>query len=398
MAAGLTKAEVNARFYNTVGGEILFATEGQGYLHPLAVARLVAAYATASGKRELKILEIGANNASFATSFLMLLTQLRVHNEAMVSNVDYFAVEYARRSLEAALAEYADAGFDQVTPGAAESPLVGSLTRTGPPQLALYLVHAEANRFVNGAPGGFDLVILNELLDDLPGRAFFRDAAGATHELLAHAQPDGDTWVVTISAVPTDDASLGDMPPNTLTATSPESVDLVRGAAALLEPGGMLLVHDYGFVEGYTDIANYERLPRVLPDFVTLELPDAGDRPFPRSYFRIFGSETANVVQITTDVNFAELTDVLSGGGRVIILPHGNAKLARRPSRDDEDYLRKGDGIFLSEFGALEVGDDLPELLARLDEEQEALRRSFADEFLADGASLFADFLFVKDR
>ena len=44
-----------------------------------------------------------------------------------------------------------------------------------------------------------------------------------------------------------------------------------------------------------------------------------------------------------------ELTDELMGGGRVIILPHGNAKLASRPSREDEDYLRKGDGIFLSE-------------------------------------------------
>jgi hypothetical protein len=125
MASGLTKAEVNARFYNTVGGEILFATEGQGYLHPLAVARLVAAYANAAGKRELKILELGANNGSFATSFLMLLTQLRVHDEAMVSKVEYFAVEYARRSLEAALIEYAEAGFDHVTPGAADGTAAG---------------------------------------------------------------------------------------------------------------------------------------------------------------------------------------------------------------------------------------------------------------------------------
>src|SRR6266481_6135062 len=225
MASGLTKAEVNERFYNTVGGEILFATEGQGYLHPLAVARLVAAYANASGKRELKILEIGANNGSFATSLLMLLTQLRVHNEAMVSKVAYFAVEYARRSLEVALTEYAEAGFDQVTPGPAESPLVGTLTRTGPPQVELYLVHAEANRFVTGAPGRFDFVILNELLDDLPCRAFFCDAEGAKHELLAHARSDGDEWVVTISAAHTDDVSLDDMPPNTLTATSPQSVE-----------------------------------------------------------------------------------------------------------------------------------------------------------------------------
>jgi hypothetical protein len=395
MTTGLTKAEVNSRFYNTVGGEILFETEAQSFLHPLAMARLIAAYSNASGKRDLKILEIGANNCIFATSLLKLLTQLRVHNEAMVSKVEYFAVEYARRSLEAALLEHAESGFDKVMPGPAESPLVGSLTRIGPPQLALYLVHAEANQFVAGGVGGYDVVILNELLDDLPCRAFYCDAAGVKRELHPRAEPDGDRWRITIGAGEVEDESLADMPPNTLTATSAESRSVVRGASALLESGGMLLVHDYGFVEPYTELAKYEPVPPV-PEFVSVEFPDAGTQPFPRSFFRIFGNKEANVVQITTDVNFAELADELSGGGRVIILPHGNAKLATRRS-DEEGYVRKGDGIFLGEFGALEAGDDLPALLARLDAEQEALRESFVSEFLPGGASLYADFLFVKD-
>jgi hypothetical protein len=395
VTTGLSKAEVNARFYNTVGGEILFETEAQSYLHPLAVARLVAAYANASGRRDLKILEIGANNCVFATSLLKLLTQLRVHNEAMVSKVEYFAVEYARRSLEAALGEYGEAGFDQVTPGPAGSPLVGTLTRTGPPQLALYLVHAEANQFVAGGSGRFDFVILNELLDDLPCRAFYCDAVGVKRELEARAEPDANRWRVTIDAHEVMDDSLAELPPSTLTATSAESVSLVRGACQRLESGGMLLVHDYGIVEPYTEIAKYEPMPN-LPEFVTLELPDVGEQPFPRSFFRIFGNEEANVVQITTDVNFAELTDELSGGGRVIILPHGNALLATRRS-DEEGYVRKGDGIFLGEFGALEVGDDLAALLARLDVEQEALRDAFVQEFLPVGASLYADLVFVKN-
>ena len=394
MATGLTKAEVNARFYNTVGGEILFETEAQSYLHPLAVARLIAAYANEAGKRDLKILEIGANNCVFATSLLKLLTQLRVHNEAMVSKVEYFAVEYARRSLEAALEEYGEAGFDQVTPGPTGSPLVGTLTRMGPPQLALYLVHTEANRFVAGGSGQFDFVILNELLDDLPCRAFYRDAQGVTRELDARAEPDARRWRVRIGAHEVVDESLAEMPANTLTATSAESVSLVRRACERLESGGMLLVHDYGIVEPYTDIAKYESIPKV-PEFVSLEFPDVGGQSFPRSFFRIFGNEEANVVQITTDVNFAELTEVLSGSGSVIILPHGNAKLATRRS-DEEGYVRKGDGIFLGEFASLEVGDDLSALLARLDAEQEALRDSFVREFLPVGASLYADLIFVK--
>ena len=395
MATGLTKAEVNSRFYNTVGGALLFETEAQSYLHPLAVARLIAAYSNASGKRDLKILELGANNCVFATSLLKLLTQLRVHNEALVSKVEYFAVEYVRRSLEAALKEYEEAGFDKVTPGPGGSPLVGSLTRLGPPQLALYLVHAEANQFVEGGAGKFDFIILNELLDDLPCRAFYCAADGIKRELDPRAEPDGEKWRITIGATEVEDESLAGMPPSTLTATSAESVSLVRGASALLESGGVLLVHDYGFVERYTEIAKYEPAPAV-PEFVTLEFPDAGDQPFPRSFFRIFGSEEANVVQITTDVNFAELTDELSGSGKVIILPHGNAKLATRRS-DEDGYVRMGDGIFLGEFGALGMGDDLPTLLTQLNKEQAALRESFVSEFLGDGASLYADFLFVKD-
>jgi hypothetical protein len=395
VTTGLSKAEVNARFYNTVGGEILFETEAQSYLHPLAVARLVAAYANASGRRDLKILEIGANNCVFATSLLKLLTQLRVHNEAMVSKVEYFAVEYARRSLEAVLEEYGEAGFDQVTPGPVGSPLVGTLTRTGPPQLALYLVHAEGNQFVAGGSGRFDFVILNELLDDLPCRAFYCDDAGVKRELEARAEPDADRWRVTIGTHEVADESLAELPPNTLTATSAESVSLVRGACERLESGGMLLVHDYGIVEPYTDLAKYEPMPTV-PEFVSLELPDVGEQPFPRSFFRIFGNKEANVVQITTDVNFAELTNVLSGGGRVIILPHGNALLATRRS-DEEGYVRKGDGIFLGEFGALEVGDDLAALLTRLEAEQEALRDAFVRAFLPVGASLYADLVFIKN-
>jgi hypothetical protein len=393
VTTGFSKAEVNARFYNTVGGEILFETEAQSYLHPLAVARLVAAYASASGRRDLKILEIGANNCVFATSLLKLLTQLRVHNEASVNKVEYFAVEYARRSLEAALEEYGEAGFDQVTPGPAGSPLVVTLTRMGPPQLALYLVHAEANQFVAGGSGGFDFVIFNELLDDLPCRAFYCDAGGVKRELEARAEPDANRWRVTIGAHEAVDESLPELPPSTLTVTSAESVSLVRGACERLESGGMLLVHDYGIVEPYTEIAKYEPMPK-LPEFVSLELPEV--EPFPRSFFRIFGNEEANVVQITTDVNFAELTDELSGAGRVITLPHGNAKLATRRS-DEDGYVRKGDGIFLGEFGALEVGDDLAELLTRLDAEQEALREAFVREFLPVGASLYADLVFVKN-
>ena len=388
---GLTKAEVNYRFYNAVGGEIVFETEAQGFLHPLAVAKLIAAQARERGVREVKILELGANNCAFAISLLKLLTTLTVHGEVELERVDYFAVEFARRSLETFFSEQEVAGdFQNVTPGAAGSPLVGTLTRLGIPKLTLHLVHAEAGAFVRGGSGRFDVVVMNELLDDLPCRAFYSDDDGAAYELIPRAHEHDSGWRVEIAAEPTTEVA---MPSASLTIESPAALAIVRGAAFLLESGGMLLVHDYGVRERYTPLAHYEAPPRSLPDFVTLELPPASEAGFPRSLFRIFGNAEANVVQITTDVGFAELIAELEQSGRVITLPHGNALLAKRESRED---LRKGDGIFLSEFVTLEPGDDLEALVARLDAEQEELWRRFADEFLGGNPSVFADLLYVK--
>ena len=183
------------------------------------------------------------------------------------------------------------------------------------------------------------------------------------------------------------------MPPGTVTATSAESLEVVRGAVSLLESGGMLLVHDYGFVERYTPVEWYAELPRSLPDFVTLEFPPGSETGFPRSFFRIFGNAEANVVQITTDVPFAELIEELESSGTVITLPHGNALIRNREQQDD---LRKGDGVFLSEFALLEPDDDVDALLSRLDSEQEQLRSRFAAEYLPGHASVFADLLFIK--
>jgi hypothetical protein len=386
----LTKTEVNERFYSTVGGEIVFETEAQGLLHPYAVARLLAAYARAQGRRELKLLELGANNCAFATSVLKLLTTLTVHGEVELDSVEYYAVEYARGPLETFLGQQAEIGdFAGVSPGQDGSPLVGTLTRLGVPKLTLRLVHAEAGAFVRGS-GAYDFVVLNELLDDLASRAFFSDADGKAFELSAHAHEEGDTWRVSIEAEPAPDIEL---PPRSVTATSPVSIDIVRRAAALLRPGGMLLVHDYGFVDRHRPVDDYLAASKPLPDFVTRELPAGREDEIPREFFRIFGNDRARVVQITTDVPFGELVAELEGSGRVITLPHGNALLAQREEQND---LRKGDGIFLSEFGLLAPGDDFDAHLARLHAEQEEIRRRYSAEHAGSSTSVFVDLLYVK--
>src|SRR5579862_7320848 len=387
----LSKGEVNERYYNAVGGQIVFETEAQGVLHPYAVAKLLGAKARETGKAELKILELGANDCSFAISLLKLLTALAAHGEIQLRKVEYFAVEYARPSLESVFASQAEVGdFQLAFPGSPDGPLVGTLRRTGEPESTLYLVHSEAGAFVHGGSGRYDIVVINELFDDLPCRAFYADANGTRYELEADAEEKGERWEVKVSA---NETSAIDLPPNTLTVTSTESLAIVRDVVSLLDSGGMLLVHDYGFAEHRVPLSYYELPPPTLPDFLDLEFPPGSERGFPRSFFRIFGNIFANVVQITTDVCFGELVDELAPHGRVILLPHGNALLASRDSPEDR---RKGDGVFLSEFSLLEPGDELEPLLAQLERDQAEIRQRFADEFLEGRASIFSDLLFVK--
>jgi hypothetical protein len=384
----LTKGEVNERFYETVGGEILFETEAQGFLHPLAVAKLLAAQARERGATELKVLELGANNCTFAVNVLKLLTTLTVHGEADLERVDYFAVELARRSLEGFLAVQQEPGdFHNVTPGAVGSPLVATLTRLGRPALTLHLVHADAAAFVRGGSGRYDAVILNELLDDLPSCTFYSDAHGHAFELVPRAHEEDNGWRVEIVAEP---APSMELPPSMLRATSEESLAIVRGAAAALGSGGMLLVHDYGFAEPFTPLDKYASPQPRLPSFADVSYDDVAGDDFPRSFFRVYGNEAKHVLQVTNDVNFADLASALEGTGTVFAVPHGSAaKSSGKPAA-------KGDGVFLSEFGLLDPDDDLPMLLARLQHDQAFIRDDYAREYTQGHGNVFLDLVYVR--
>lgn len=399
-ATRLTKAQVNAYYYNAVGGEILFPTEAQSNVYPTAIARLVAAQAARLGKRTIRIMEIGASNCVFAGVFLPLFEDLVDNGEALLDQVDYFAVEYAESALEAAIARSEEDGsYEQVSRfprrvGPGEMALLGRLTNEGALRCNVYLLHSEANQCVQNSTGSFDFVILNELLDDMPYRAFYADAAGVKHELTAHAAPDGPEWLVTVGVeAPPADIGLGDLPPGTLTATSAESLRLVRGISSLLASGGMLLIHDYGFADPYVSVSQYESLPRANPAFTRIEFPAGSDSGFPRSFFRVFGNEAVGAVQITNDVNFAELAAALEPTGMVITLPHGNSLWARNPSLE---ALKKGDGVFLSEFQHLGLDDDLAGQLLELEALQASLRERYRNEYSNGVAAVFNDLIYIK--
>jgi SAM-dependent MidA family methyltransferase len=394
----LGKRELNERFYSAVDPEAAFVTEVQVGFHQVAVARLVARHAAGLGKERLRILELGASACLFAIAFVEVFSRLVLLGDATVEALDYTAVEYSRAALESALRTAVEHGFDAIADAAAPAGALAAagalprLRRPGAADAELALVQAEANRFVSEGDGAFDVVILNELLDDLPYRVVYADAEGGKHELVPYAYPEGAGWRVRLSET---DAAAGEvpegMPAGTLFATSDESTQLVSGIVDLLEPGGVLLIHDYGFTERFAGTEQYGEPQRELPSFVELEYPPTPGAP--KSFFRVYGNEASRAVQITNDVNFAELAELLEPTGMVLTLPHGNMLSTIRTY---PDLFFKGDGVFVSEFINLTADDDLDALLAELYERQAELRDHYVETFGGGRSAVFSDLIYVK--
>lgn len=384
----LSKSEVNALYYDTVAGDIVFQTEASVGHHPAAAARLVAARARALRLRSARILELGANDARFARALLRELRVLHEAGETELERVDYVAVELAHDALERAARHEEElwVGRNVLRPTVRGSSLVALVVVEGGLAANLGLVHSEAVQFVRENTRQFDVAFLNELLDDMPYRVYFADDDGRRFEAVPLSRDDNERWTVRVEAheTPTE------LPPRTVTAHSPECVELVAGVASALAPGGLLLVHDYGFAEPFVPLETYDRPLPSLPGFADIEYPD-GDGGFPRSFFRVFGNDARRVVQVTNDVNFAELATALEPSGRVTVVPHGSQIL--NAGREQA----KGQGSFLSEFRELEPGDDVDEVLARLHREQAQLRADYAREYFGGHPSLFLDLMYVRE-
>jgi hypothetical protein len=385
MADGwLSKDQVNALYYNTVAGDIAFATEAGGGDHSIAVARLIAARSASLGRSRIRVLEIGANNCAFAQLLIEELWAAAGSGENELAGIEYIAVEYSRPSLEQALRRELDEQlFERVARGTGN--VIATMGERGDFDIELKLVHSDANEFMRSRQDPFDFVILNELLDDMPYRAYFADADGSSFEAVPRSRGEEGRWTIRVDAEP---GGPDGLPPEAVTAHSPESVELVAAAAGVLDPGGMLLIHDYGFARPYMPLETYADLPPSLPGFAEMVFPDG--EAFPRGFFRVFGNEAKHVVQVTNDVNFAELTAALEPTGTVTAIPHGNA-IVNQGGR-----LRKGDGTFLGEFSELTLGDDLDALLVGLAENQARIRDDFAAQYAGGRGTVFLDLIYVK--
>jgi len=388
----LGKKELNERFYSAVDPQAAFATEVQVGFHQVAAARLVARHAAELGKPRLRILELGASACLFAIAFVEVLSRLALLGDASVETLDYTAVELSRGALEAAGRGAVQHGFAALAPVTGVAALA-RLRRAGAVEAGLSLVESEATRYVSEADDErFDIVILNELLDALPCRVLYADDEGAAHELAPYASPNGPGWRVQLTETdaPADEVPE-EMPPGTLLATSDESRELLRGIVRMLESGGMMLIHDYGFNDRFAGTGQYAEPQLGLPAFVELEYPETPG--VPKSFFRVYGNEALRAVQITNDVNFAELTELLEPTGTVITLPHGNLLTH---VREWPDFFFKGDGVFLSEFMNLTAEDDLSALLADLAAHQVEFRDRYVNTFGGGRTAIFSDLIYVK--
>ena len=399
MTDWLDKSEVNARYYAAVAGDIAFETEASLGYHPGTVARILLAHAASLGKENVRILEIGASSCLFARALLGELRMLGATEWRELIRLDYLAVDLSRSALErAVLWEEAQGTHRRVLwpggarpaspapPGRPEKPELVALVSIDGEEVNLGYVHADANQFVEANTEAFDFVILNELLDDMACRAFYADGAGRPLELVPLARDDGERWAVRIEEREAPDAPP--LPLESVTSRSPESVALVEAIARSLGRGGMLIVHDYGFAADANTISDYETVPPSQPQFVDVEYPPA--EPFPRGFFRVFGNEALRAIQITNDVNFAELAAALQTTGDVLTLPHGNQLVTSGAP------LEQGQGVFLTEFGLLEPGDDLPGVLERLHAGQADARERYIREHVNGHRSLFLDLVYVK--
>jgi SAM-dependent MidA family methyltransferase len=395
----LDKSEVNARYYAAVAGDIAFETEASLGYHPGTVARILLAHAARVGKEDVRILEIGASSCLFARALLGELRMLGATDWPELRRLDYLAVDLSRSSLErAVLWEEAQSTHRRILwpggvrpsapapPGRPEKPAMVALVSVEGEEVNVGYVHADANQFVEANTQTFDFVILNELLDDMACRAFYSDGAGQPLELVPLARDDGERWTVRIDAREAVDAP--ELSAHSVTSRSAEAVALVEGIARSLGPGGMLILHDYGFVGEANASADYVTVPSSQPQFVVVDYPPVQD--FPRGFFRVFGNEALRAIQITNDVNFAELAAALETTGDVLTLPHGNQLVASGAA------LERGQGVFLTEFGLLEPRDDLGTELERLRADQADARERYVREHVNGHRSLFLDLVYIK--
>ncbi|MDE1851347.1 MAG: SAM-dependent methyltransferase [Candidatus Micrarchaeota archaeon] len=386
----ISKREINRLFYAAERRELPFATQAGFEPYQEGVVRIIRDIARQQGSERLRIMELGANDCSFAMDIMG-----RLANDGIRTGVDYLAVDFSASALDKGYARYSQMpgkGFEMVR----NVEVPDSAKPNGKQDNVIYLVQRDAAGFKDAWASGLDVVIMNELLDDLSYDVYFTDKDGRAYRLECSVSRPQLRWQVNIDAERVDRKELPvQMPPRSVTATSAEAMGIIENAAALLRKGGVMLVHDYGFADRYDSVDTYGT-PNVSYKITQVNFPKHPQLSMPYDFFRVyedvaeFAFEPAsNMIQVTSPVNFGEIEARLEKEGKVLILPHGRIILHKMQRGES---LAKGDDVFMSEFGLMEQDETVAGIMDSLKPRQQEIIDYHGKLYSPD----FYDLVFLK--
>ncbi len=282
-------SEINNAFYSS-RVDLPFRTEAARQEHQFAVAKLLYNYIKEiSGKEEIKIIELGARGVYFERG---LYSGLKHFAKEELPNITYTIIDISPLAIENSKLSYSDIaehGDKNIFP-----------TRF----FAADVLNREE---VEIAGKGYDVVIANELIDDIPQEVI--------------AKRDGVYYEVLFELTWTEWAEIGVkrhgmralseeevkeleryvyMEDGQAITYSPKLGDLVKNVASLMEKEGMLFIHDY-FITNPVPLEKSVHLKRVYGNIF--------------DYSALSRNPESGELQITADVNLMQLLFALGENG-----------------------------------------------------------------------------------
>lgn len=386
----ISKREINRLFYAAERSGLPFMTQARFEPYQEGVVRIIKDIARKRDGQRLRIMELGANDCSFAMDIVG-----RLAKKGVKAGVDYVAVDFSASALDRGYARYAqmpDKSFGMVR-GVEAPPSNGSQDRY---KNVIHLVQRDAVGFNDAWASGLDMVIMNELLDDLSYDVYFTDKYGRAYRLECSVSRPHIRWQVDIDAEQIDRKDLPvKMPPRSVTATSAEAIGIIDNASGLLRNGGVMLIHDYGFAGRYDTVDTYGT-PNTSYKITKVNFSQYPQWSMPYDFFRVyedieeytFGA-ASNMIQVTNPVNLGEIEARLEDKGKVLILPHGKIILHKMQKGES---LEKGDDVFMSEFGMMEPHETVADIIDSLKPRQQEIIEYHGKLYSPD----FCDLVFLK--
>jgi len=294
-----TAALINEMYYKE-NLELHFLTEPMGKMYPKAFATFLYSIVNNGRGNTITIVELGARGIYFEKEVYLNIRNLdKANNKRIAETIEYIIVDFSPVAIRAAMNEYKNSGSNLFT-------------------TEFYVADVLNKKELSGVGGNNFMVVLNELIDDLPQMVVTK-RGDAYYEIIY--KPKLDLYYGEIRLAINGYRKLNDEEAKMFAAYESRSGKLDEGYALTFSPVLDTLVGNIGAIlspEGKIFIHDYFTLP------VPLKLAD--------NLRRIYGfiepsalyySIEDNKVQITADVNLQQLVITLNQKGfEAQAMPH----------------------------------------------------------------------------